>query len=516
MNAAPPMTHRQVLTVMSGLMVGMLLAALDHTIVATALPTIVGELGGIEQLPWVVTAYLLTSTASAPLYGRISDLYGRKPVFQVAIVIFLAGSVLAGMSQEMWQLVLTRAIQGVGGGGLMALSLAIVADIVPPRERGRYQGYFGAVFGLSSLIGPLVGGFFVEHLSWRWIFYVNLPLGALALVVTSAVLRIPHTRREHAIDYVGAALLVGTVSSLLLSLVRGRDAGWSAAQTVTLAVSAAVLLVLFLLWEARTPEPILPLRLFHNRVFAVTSAVGFIVGLAMFGAIVFLPLYLQVVDGMSPTASGLMLLALMAGVLISSITSGRLITRYGRYKPYPVAGTGLIALSTPLLATLDTDTSRWLTGTYMLVLGTGLGMVMQVLVLAVQNSVDHSDLGVATSAATFFRSMGGTIGTAVFGAILAAVLHARLAERLPVGTTDRLSLDELTSSPATIHALDPQLRDSVVTSFVDALQLVFVVAAPFTLLAFALTWLLEEMPLRGHDDMHPETVAPAEPLASRS
>jgi len=502
--AAVRLSHREVLTVMSGLMIGMLLAALDHTIVATALPTIVGELGGIEHLPWVVTAYLMTSTASAPLYGRISDLYGRKPVFQIAILVFLAGSVLAGMSQEMWQLVVTRAIQGVGGGGLMALALAIVGDIVPPRERGRYQGYFGAVFGLSSLVGPLLGGFFVEHLSWRWIFYINLPLGAVALVVTSAVLRIPHTRREHAIDYLGAALLVGTVSSLLLALVRGRDAGWSSAQTLTLSITAAVLLVLFLVWETRTPEPILPLRLFRSRVFAVANGIGFVVGISMFGAIVFLPLYLQVVDGMSPTASGLMLLTLMAGVLVASIASGRLITKHGHYKRYPVTGTGLIALAMILLGTLGSDTSRWLTGTYMLVLGTGLGLVMQVLVLAVQNAVDHSDLGVATSATTFFRTMGGTIGTAVFGAVLAAVLHGRLAERLPSGTTEQLSLDELTSSPAAINALPDVLREPVITSFVDALQVVFLVAAPLAVLAFALSWLLEEIPLRGHDDMHPE------------
>jgi EmrB/QacA subfamily drug resistance transporter len=318
----PQLTHRQILVVIGGLMLGMLLAVLDQTIVGTALPTIVGELGGLDHYSWVVTAYLLSSTASTPLYGKISDLYGRKPIFQFAIVVFLVGSLLAGASQEMWQLIATRAVQGLGAGGLMAMALAIIGDIIPPRERGRYQGYFGAVFAVASVAGPLLGGFFVDQLSWRWVFYINLPVGIVALVVTSAVLRIPLRRREHAIDYVGAALLVAGVSALLLVTVQGHEWGWHAGLTVGLAVGAVVTLTAFTWWESRHHEPILPLRLFGNRVFTVGNSVSFIVGLVMFGAIIYLPLYLQIVDGVSPTVSGLRLLPLMVGVLVASITSG--------------------------------------------------------------------------------------------------------------------------------------------------------------------------------------------------
>jgi EmrB/QacA subfamily drug resistance transporter len=491
------LNHQQILVVMSGLMLGLFLAALDQTIVSTALPTIVGSLGGIEHLSWVVTAYLLTSTASTPLYGKISDLYGRKPVFQFAIVVFLLGSVLAGMAQSMEQLIATRAIQGLGAGGLMALTFAIIGDVIPPRERGRYQGYFGAVWGLSSVAGPLLGGWLTDGPGWRWIFYINVPLGLVALVVTSSVLNIPHTRRDHSIDYLGAALLVAGVSSGLLALVwGGNEYAWSSAQILGLGGGALVLLGAFVWWESRAAEPILPLTLFRNSVFTVTSAVGFVVGLAMFGAIVFLPVYLQVVDGASPTLSGLLMLPMMVGILITSIGSGRLITATGRYKIYPIIGTALITLGMFLLSRLEVDTPRWLSGTYMLVVGLGLGCVMQVLVVAVQNAVDHRDMGVATSASTFFRSIGGTIGTAVFGSVLANRLSAELADRVSAESLGGVDAGSLTGSPDVIRALPPEVRANVVEAFVRALEVVYLTAIPITVAAFVLTWFVKELPLR--------------------
>jgi EmrB/QacA subfamily drug resistance transporter len=494
------MTHRQIMVVLSGLMLGMLLAALDQTIVSTALPTIVGELGGLNQLSWVVTAYLLTSTAATPLYGKISDLYGRRPVYIFAILVFVAGSMLAGLSQSMWQLVATRAMQGLGAGGLMALTFAIIGDIIPPRERGRYTGYFTGVWGLASVAGPLLGGFFTEQLSWRWIFYINVPLGVLALVVVNAVLHVPFQRREHSIDYLGAALIVSGVSSLLLALVWGGERyPWGSATIVTLLVAATVLLITFVFWEGRATEPILPLRLFRNSIFSVTSAVGFVVGTAMFGAIVFIPIYLRVVDGVSPTKAGLLMLPLMIGIIVSSISSGKATTRTGRYKAFPIAGTGLLGLGIFLLSRLDVDTPTWLFSIYFFVVGAGLGLVMQILVLAVQNAVDFRDMGVATSSSQFFRSMGGTIGTAIFGTILSNRLAHNLAERLPPGTAPAGG-GNIAKSPERIALLPRAIRADVVASFVDALHTVFLVAVPVIAVAFVLSFFIKELPLRGHAD----------------
>jgi EmrB/QacA subfamily drug resistance transporter len=494
------LTHRQIMVVLSGLMLGMLLAALDQTIVSTALPTIVGELGGLNQLSWVVTAYLLTSTAATPLYGKISDLYGRRPVYIFAILVFVAGSMLAGLSQSMWQLVATRAMQGLGAGGLMALTFAIIGDIIPPRERGRYTGYFTGVWGLASVAGPLLGGFFTEQLSWRWIFYINVPLGVVALVVVNAVLHVPFQRREHSIDYLGAALIVSGVSSLLLALVWAGDRyPWGSATIVSLLVAATLLLVTFVFWEGRATEPILPLRLFRNSIFSMTSAVGFVVGTAMFGAIVFIPIYLRVVDGVSPTKAGLLMLPLMVGIIVSSISSGKATTRTGRYKAFPIAGTGLLGLGIFLLSRLDVDTPTWLFSIYFFVVGAGLGLVMQILVLAVQNAVDFRDMGVATSSSQFFRSMGGTIGTAIFGTILSNRLAHNLAERLPPGAAPAGG-GNIAKSPERIALLPPAIHADVVASFVDALHTVFLVAVPVIAVAFVLSFFIKELPLRGHAD----------------
>lgn len=503
---AVPMSRREILLVFVSLMLGMFLASLDQTIVATALPTIVGELGGLEHLAWVVTAYMVTSTASAPLYGKLSDLYGRKVMFQGAITIFLLGSVLSGLSQSMGQLIAFRAVQGVGAGGLIVMALTIIGDILSPRERGRYQGYMGSVFAVSSVGGPLLGGFFVDNLDWRWVFYINLPIGLLALAATARFLHLPATRRQHNIDYLGAGLLVAGVSAALLVTVwGGSQYAWSSPAIIGLEVAAVVLLGLFVLQERRAPEPILPLRLFSNRVFTVTAAAGFIVGVAMFGGIIFLPLFLQVVTGVSATDSGLLLVPLMAGILATSIVSGRRISAHGRYKRYPIAGTAVAAVGLYLLSTMTPDTNIITASAYMLVLGAGLGLVMQVLVIAVQNAVDMQDLGVATSSSTFFRSLGGSFGTALFGAVLNARLVSEVAARLPQGVGS-VPLGELTGSPAAIAQLPPALRQPLVEALSASITSVFAVAIPFAVVALLLVLFLPELPLR--DTVHVGGSAP--------
>jgi EmrB/QacA subfamily drug resistance transporter len=496
--AAPKQfTHREIQVILIGLLSGMLLAALDQSIVGTALPRIVSDLGGLNQLAWVVTAYLLTSTASTPLWGKISDLYGRRLIFQAAIIIFLIGSALCGLAMSMPQLIVFRAIQGIGGGGLMAIAFAIIGDVIPARERGRYTGYFGAVWGFSSLAGPLLGGWITDNLSWRWIFYINLPIGLMALVVTSMVLKMPVIKREAKIDYFGATTIVGAVTSLLLYLNwAGEHFGWGSASALAFVVVAIVLAVAFVFVELRAVEPIIPMRLFRNPIFSVGNAFGFLIGFAIFGGAIYLPLYLQTVKGMSPTESGLAMLPMVAGMFSMSIVSGQLITRTGKYKIYPIIGSIILIAALFLLSTLQVDTPYWQTAIYAFLFGIGLGLAMMTIVTPVQNSVDPRDMGVATSATTFSRSLGGAIGAALFGAIMGVRLKHYLGE-MPEVVAGNLLVGEVNTNDITaIHNLPEPLQSEVLAAFTSAVTDVFLYAIPIIVLALVVVLFLKEIPLR--------------------
>ncbi|MGQ4481788.1 DHA2 family efflux MFS transporter permease subunit [Streptomyces sp. SAS_276] len=488
-----------VLVSIGALLLGLLLAALDQTIVSTALPTIVSDLGGLEHLSWVVTAYLLASTAATPLWGKLGDQYGRKRLFQIAIVIFLIGSALCGAAQNMPQLIGFRALQGLGGGGLIVLSMAIVGDVVAPRERGRYQGLFGAVFGATSVLGPLLGGLFTEHLSWRWVFYINLPVGVVALAVIATALHIPRKSTRHVIDYLGTFLIAAVATCLVLvASLGGTTWGWSSPQIIGLAVLGVVLIVAFVAVERRAAEPVLPLKLFRVRTFTLAAVISFIVGFAMFGAMTYLPTFLQVVQGITPTMSGVHMLPMVFGMLISSTTSGQIVSRTGRWKVFPIAGTGVTALGLLLLHRLDEGSSTAEMSAYFFVFGLGLGLVMQVLVLIVQNAVSYEDLGVATSGATFFRSIGASFGVAIFGTIFASRLGDKLTDALkgtslPPGVTP----DGLESDPRGISQLPPAVRPEALHAYASSITDVFLYAAPVALVGFVLAWFLKEDKLRG-------------------
>ncbi|MFB7372359.1 DHA2 family efflux MFS transporter permease subunit [Streptomyces sp. NPDC056222] len=492
-------SRRSIVVAIGALLLGMLLAALDQTIVSTALPTIVSELGGMEHLSWVVTAYILASTAGTPLWGKLGDQYGRKKLFQAAIVIFLIGSALCGIAQNMPQLIGFRALQGLGGGGLIVLSMAIVGDLVPPRERGRYQGMFGAVFGGSSVLGPLLGGLFTQHLSWRWVFYINLPIGIVALFVIAAVLHIPARRTRHTIDYLGTVLIASVATCLVLvASLGGTTWDWGSPQIIGLAVLGAVLLVCFVYVEQRAAEPVLPLKLFRIRTFTLVSTISFVVGFAMFGAMTYLPTFLQVVQDVTPTASGVHMLPMVVGMFLASTTSGQVVSRTGRWKVFPIAGTAVTTLGLLLLHRLTEHSSTWQMSVDFFVFGVGLGLVIQVLVLVVQNAVSYQDLGVATAGATFFRSIGASFGVAVFGAIFTHGLNTQLegalaGQPLPPGTGP----EQIAADPRAIAALPPELQPSVVHAYATSITDVFLYAAPVVFVAFVVAWFLKEDTLRG-------------------
>lgn len=490
------LSHGEIMVVMSALMLAMLLAALDQTIVATALPKIANDLHGLSEYSWVATAYLLTSAVATPLYGKISDMFGRKKIFQTAIVIFLIGSALCGLSQNMTELIFFRGLQGIGAGGLMTLVFAIIGDLIPPRQRGRYQGYFGGVFAVASVIGPLLGGLLTDHLSWRWVFYVNIPIGIVALSAVAARLHLPVRHVEHKVDYLGAVLLAISVVCLLLATVWGGVTyPWGSVQIIGLFIASLVSAALFIWREHYAKEPIIPLRLFKNSIFSVTVLLSLLVGAIMFGAIIFLPEYQQLVRGDSATKSGLMLLPLVLGVVVASLTSGRLTTKLGRYRMFPIIGSILFIISLWLFSHITADTSRVWLGVWMVILGVGVGQIMPILTLAVQNAVDRKDLGTATSSVVFFRSIGAALGTAMFGAILTNRLVHYISQDFP-GATGSAIAHGIQNSVNGLANLSPSAMSMVLNAFARSFSDVFLIGIPLAVVTLVVALFLKESPLK--------------------
>lgn len=495
-------THEEIMVILVALMLAMLLAALDQTIVATALPRIATDLHGLNKLSWVATAYLLTSAVSTPLYGKIGDQFGRKKIFQFAILLFLAGSALCGLSQNMDQLVAFRALQGIGAGGLMSLAMTIIGDVVSPRQRGKYLGYFGAVFGISSVAGPLLGGFLTDSLSWRWIFYVNLPLGIIALIAIATRLHLPVRHSKKRIDYLGAGLLACTVVPVILATVWGGITyAWGSSVILGLFSGAVLAGIIFVLWERRLGlDAVIPMHLFKNKIFSVSVVLSLLAGLALFAAILFIPEYQQIVRGYSPIKSGLLLLPLVFGMLGMLITSGRLITKFGHYKIFPIIGTFVTGLGIWLFSHLSIHTSQVTLSIWMIILGAGIGSFMQVMTLAVQNTVPREELGVSTATATFFRSMGSSLGGAIFGAILVNRLLFHLKQLLPPSSGGHVVINasqiENGIAPTSFSKLPPSVAHDVLQSFVLSFHDMFLLALPFVAIAFVFALMLKEIPLR--------------------
>ena len=520
------LSHKQIMTILTGLLLGMFLAALDQTIVATAMRTIADKLDGLTAQAWVTTAYLITSTVTTPLYGKLSDMYGRKPFYMFAITVFVVGSMLCGTAHSIYELAAYRGLQGVGAGGLMSLAFAIVGDIVPPRERGRYQAYFMGVFGSSSVLGPVLGGFLAGQSTilgiagWRWIFYINVPIGVVALIVVFRVLNLPHTRSQARIDYLGAILLTVGIVPLLVVAEKGNDWGWGSVTSLAFIIGGLVSLVLFVFWENRVgADAILPLRFFHNSVFTVTSTMGFLVGAGMFGGLSSIPLYLQIVKGESPTKSGLLLIPLMVGIIIASFTAGRIMMKTGRYKIFPIIGAFCLLAAMGLFYTLQVDSPLWVSGIFMAIMGVGLGLSMQTLVVAVQNAMPPKDMGVVTGANTFFRSMGGTFGTAVFLSILFNSIGGNIKDRFatltrtdPAGyqqaqaaltAAQKAKLQSSGSGNSSalndsgfISGLPHVIKNVFLHGFADSMHEVFLVAAILMIPTFVLSFFIKEVALR--------------------
>ncbi|MEV0281837.1 MDR family MFS transporter [Streptomyces sp. NPDC050610] len=501
------------------LMIAMLLAMLDNMIVGTAMPTIVGELGGLSHLSWVVTAYTLATAASTPIWGKLGDMYGRKGIFLTSIVLFLIGSALSGMSQSMDQLIAFRAVQGLGAGGLMVGVMAIIGDLIPPRERGKYQGMMAGVMAVAMIGGPLVGGTLTDHLGWRWSFYINLPLGAIALAMVTAVLHLPKKRAEGRIDYVGAALLtIGITSLVLITTWGGTEYAWGSGRIIGLGVLGVVALIAFVFVERKVSAPVLPLHIFRNRNFSLVTVIGFLVGFVMFGSMTFLPLYQQTVQGASATNSGLLLLPMLLSMMTVSLIAGRVTTNTGKYKMFPIMGGALITVGLVLLAQMDTGTSRFTSGVYMAVLGAGMGFLMQMTMLIAQNSVEMKDMGVGSSSATLFRTIGGSFGVAIFGAIFTHQVQDTMTSRLG-GKGDAVVSGGAQMDPKSLAKMPAMIKDAYMHAVSSGTHNVFLWGAGISIIGFAAAWFIKEIPLRGSEpkpEAAPADASPAEQTAVSS